>query len=31
MSSAPYLQLRQVEAWLGPRPVFTHLSFDLPG
>ncbi len=29
MSSAPYLQLRQVEAWLGPRPVFTDLSLDL--
>lgn len=29
MSPAPYLQLRQVEAWLGPRPVFTNLSLDL--
>jgi len=29
MSPAPYLELRQVEAWLGPRPVFTNLSLDL--
>ena len=29
MSLAPYLQLRQVEVWLGPRPVFTDLSLDL--
>ena len=29
MSPAAYLQLRQVEAWLGPRPVFTDLSLDL--
>lgn len=29
MSTAPYLELREVEAWLGPRPVFTNLSLDL--
>lgn len=26
---APYLELEQVEAWLGPRPVFTNLSLEL--
>jgi len=29
MSREPYLQLRRVEAWLGPRPVFTDLSLAL--
>lgn len=29
MASTPWLDLRAVEAWLGPRPVFTDLSLQL--
>jgi iron complex transport system ATP-binding protein len=28
-TSTPYLELQAVEAWLGPRPVFTDLSLQL--
>jgi iron complex transport system ATP-binding protein len=28
-SGAPYLELEAIEAWLGPRPVFTDLSLTL--
>lgn len=29
ISGEPYLELQRVEAWLGPRPVFTDLSLTL--